>query len=505
LRNIERLSGLYRRAAFVFVENDSLDDTRSLLRQWLLGRANGELLTLDGPLAAHPSRTVRLAAARNAYLSHVRGSDLGSYDELVVMDLDAINGPPVDPGAFEAASSFLHADEATSAVFASSKPVYFDIWALRHPIWCPNDCWAEVMAARGMPHEEAVQRYVYARQIPLDPDRPPIPVLSAFGGLGIYRMDRVLQQEYIGLTSVGTEVCEHVSLNLGLSRTGRLYVFPRLQCEVPEEHRQPQWRKSTGSTLDQSGNGTRSMAPASTPSRQLAGAELREGATTVPSTQYFVVHFHKLAERRQYLEGRFSEAGIEARFIEVELSNPDLPRVLYAGDELEWYRKTRGLYPQVPGFRRLSVAEIHNAASHVLAIHSIDSDWGVILEDDVILDPGFFATAQERLAALPTRVGCAFLGGGFPHESVTTTIAEYPGFHLKAHPATNTVVAYALRKGVAGQLARNMRGFDLPFDYELSHLLMSQNVLVAHLLPYVAREGSKTGVYQSAIEPGRSE
>jgi GR25 family glycosyltransferase involved in LPS biosynthesis len=219
--------------------------------------------------------------------------------------------------------------------------------------------------------------------------------------------------------------------------------------------------------------------------------------------QYSIIHFHELVARRDHLEAEFARANRTARYIEVERSNPDLPALIYRGDPLEWLRKTRELYQPPPPYRTLSPAEIANAASHLLALRGIEADWGVILEDDVLLEPQFFSTAEQRLQTMPAGIGCVFLGGGFPHQQVTHSIAEFADFHLKAHPATNTIVAYAVRAPLARRIVHDCRGVDLPFDFELSYQLMARNALVAHLLPYIAREGSKTGAYVSAIESAR--
>jgi hypothetical protein len=68
LENIARIADLYSEAAFVFVENDSMDNTRHTLQEWLGKRANSLLMSLHGLSAQEPKRTARLAMARNAYM-----------------------------------------------------------------------------------------------------------------------------------------------------------------------------------------------------------------------------------------------------------------------------------------------------------------------------------------------------------------------------------------------------------------------------------------------------
>ena len=261
LSNIERMGALYAKATFVFAENDSQDDTKARLRQWLGSRASGTLLELDGLVTTERSRTGRIARARNSYLSHLKDSADNAYDDLVVLDFDEVNAAPLDLAAFTAAADFLHADEQTVGVFASSRPVYYDIWALRHPTWCPNDCWAEVEAYRDGSRAEAIERFISARQIAIDPRDAPIGVTSAFGGLGIYRLAKVLPHRYIGTTPAGADVCEHVAFNLELSRNGRLFIFPALQNLAPLEHLRASRAPRRQLKLEQDGRSCVLLAP----------------------------------------------------------------------------------------------------------------------------------------------------------------------------------------------------------------------------------------------------
>jgi hypothetical protein len=261
LANVERMAALYGKAAFVFVENDSQDDTKARLLRWLSSRPQGTLLQLDGLALIEPGRTARLARARNAYLAELRGGPYRDYDDLIVLDFDEVNASPIDTSAFAAAAEFLHADARTVGVFANSSPVYFDIWALRHPVWCPGDCWADIRAIRHLPPAQAIERLLYARQIAINPGQAPIPVESAFGGLGLYRLALVLVHRYVGSNPDGTEVCEHVSLNTALSGDGQLFIYPALQNFAPPVHLRPRQIPARALELEQDGRRCSLLAP----------------------------------------------------------------------------------------------------------------------------------------------------------------------------------------------------------------------------------------------------
>lgn len=238
LANLEGFASYAAAAAFVVAENDSRDQTREVLGAWLAAR-QGRLLGLGDLQARIPSRTARIAAARNACLEFLRASPFAGFEYLVVVDFDDVNAVPIPPQAFGAALGMLAQDPRLAAVFACSDPVYYDVWALRHPAWCPNDVWAEVNTERQVSREAAIERYVYRRQIVIPASAQPIAVQSAFGGLAIYRMSATAEARYAGLTPLGTECCEHVEFNRSVAARGALLISPGLRNRAPGEHLRP--------------------------------------------------------------------------------------------------------------------------------------------------------------------------------------------------------------------------------------------------------------------------
>jgi FkbM family methyltransferase len=261
LANLDCWSSAYRETAYVFVENDSTDDTRAQLEDWLVGKT-GELISLDGLDAELPTRTERIARARNAYLDAVRSSALREFDDLVVLDLDEVNSRPTDLESFVAARDYLWAEEQRVAVFANAAPFYYDIWALRHPKWSPDDCWVSV--ARETPllgRAAAEKRFVYDRQIALPASAAPVEVDSAFGGLGIYKMPAALASTYIGRNGPSI-ICEHVTFHETLRRNGGvLTIYPKLSVTTSPEHISGALRPNRKMRLEQSGRRGELYAP----------------------------------------------------------------------------------------------------------------------------------------------------------------------------------------------------------------------------------------------------
>ncbi len=243
LPRLSRLASTFRSANFVIAANDLTDATGEILRDWARMRDDLRLIAFDGLVDNVPKRTARLATIRNlcrSYLHHDE-CDRPSHDFLVVADLDGVNANLVDDPEFSAVIDNAPSD--WGALFANQRQLYYDIWALRHPVWSPDDCWGQVAKAsrrrfnRKSAEKEALDRHVYGRQIHIAPHDAPIPVDSAFGGFGIYRSSLLKGALYRGLTPSGEEVCEHVYFNAAIrSNGGALYIAPGLLNDTPSEH-----------------------------------------------------------------------------------------------------------------------------------------------------------------------------------------------------------------------------------------------------------------------------
>jgi hypothetical protein len=237
LANLERFAALYQASSFVFVVSDSGDDTRAILERWIAAGRRGRVIDLGRLEERLPRRTERIAHARNAGLEEIARHWPG-HDHLVVADLDDVLARPVAADGFAGAAAWLDADPARAGVLANAVPRYYDIWALRHGRWCPGDCWHPIW---GRPADQTFEAAkfseVFARQIAIPPSLLPIPVRSAFGGLGLYRPSFALGARYRGEDEQGRETSEHVAFNAAIGAAGGLlHIFPALQVHAPHQH-----------------------------------------------------------------------------------------------------------------------------------------------------------------------------------------------------------------------------------------------------------------------------
>jgi hypothetical protein len=239
LANAERRSEVFSRSRIVVVENDSTDGTQDELRRWAAASEAHIYVSADGVASGDfGTRTERLAYYRNIYLREIEKGAYDGFDYVVIFDCDNVNSGWVDNEAFADAVRFLAQEEERAAAFANTRGFYYDIWTLRHPSWCATDCWQDVERMRSFTsYTEAVVNCVGGRQIRIKPTCDPIPVTSAFGGLGIYKRRYLLGKQYFARSRDGSPICEHVSVNEQISGDGgKLFIFPPLVVGTPYEH-----------------------------------------------------------------------------------------------------------------------------------------------------------------------------------------------------------------------------------------------------------------------------
>ena len=222
----EALSG-FRRVQWLIVESDSDDDTPAQLQALSRRMGQFEVRHLGMLRTRLPLRTERLAYCRNTYLNELKSPEAyRDVDYVLVVDLDGLTNALTAAGI---ASCWDRLD--WDACAANQRGPYYDIWALRHTPWSPNDCWEQVrlMKALGVCQAEAEAASVYSRIVNIPETADWIEVESAFGGLAIYRRAAIVLGTYNGLSSKGEEVCEHVALHRDLRAAGAvIFLNPRL-------------------------------------------------------------------------------------------------------------------------------------------------------------------------------------------------------------------------------------------------------------------------------------
>ena len=225
---------------WLIIESDSNDKTIKILSELSQDVKNFHYKSVGALSEKMPLRTQRLAFCRNIYLDEIRNnSTYNDFDYVVVADLDGVNNLLTK----ECVHSCFEKD-IWDVCTANQHGNYYDIWALRHPIWNPGDCWEQFRYLNQFaknPQDSANLLYaaVYSKMIVIPMDAEWIEVTSAFGGLAIYKRETLLDinHKYIGLNKDGIEVVDHASLHFGIIQNGyKIFINPRLINTDYTEH-----------------------------------------------------------------------------------------------------------------------------------------------------------------------------------------------------------------------------------------------------------------------------
>jgi hypothetical protein len=220
---------------WLLIESDSSDNSRSVLEDLTNEIAGFRFISLGNLENDIPRRTERMAYCRNTYLNEL--SDNPTYRNIthvIVSDFDGLNTHLTKDAVW---SCWERTD--WDVCTANQRGPYYDIWALRHKDWCPNDCWAQYAFLKQYNRNTKKTLYasVYSKMIEIPTDGDWIEVDSAFGGLAIYKRDAIEMARYIGLNENGEDLCEHVLFHRTLKQRGcRIFINPKMINAEYTEH-----------------------------------------------------------------------------------------------------------------------------------------------------------------------------------------------------------------------------------------------------------------------------
>lgn len=241
VRRISECLRACRALYWLVVESDSTDKTLDVLNAIKSETQHFRFISMGSLRKAMPMRTERLAHCRNVYLDQLRFDPAYSnVDYVVVADLDGVNDLLTAEG-FASCWNRSGWDVCT----ANQSGPYYDIWALRHPVWNPSDCAKQYafLTAHNVSRKVAAWTTAYAKMITIPQTEDWIEVDSSFGGLAVYRKSALEQARYIGVDEQGGQLCEHVSLHSQLRSKGyKIFINPRLvnTAETPHSRRAAQ-------------------------------------------------------------------------------------------------------------------------------------------------------------------------------------------------------------------------------------------------------------------------
>ena len=217
----------FKHLRWLVIESDSRDRTVKKLGELEQEIENFRFISLGALRTEFPLRTARIAHCRNRYLDELNGNPIYAHiDYVIVADLDGVNDQLTERGLLS-----CWARDDWDVCTANQRGPYYDVWALRHKTWSPNDCWSQYrfLMELGLSVNESLFAAIHSRMIKIDENLDWIEVDSSFGGLAIYRRKALEGSQYVGLDDEGEMVCEHVQLHATLrAHGGRIFINPEL-------------------------------------------------------------------------------------------------------------------------------------------------------------------------------------------------------------------------------------------------------------------------------------
>lgn len=233
LGKVETIFREFGEVKIFLVESDSTDNTVQKLEKIREENSEFSYLSLGKVQHKYPNRYERISHCRELYLDYIR-EYITNVDYIVVVDLDGMNANLTK----DSVRKTLEKAEVWDAVFANQRGRYYDIGALRHEYWSPNDCFRAMGWASSVTTEKSARLLaIQSRMIKVEETAGLIAVDSAYGGLGIYKRDAFIRGSYVGLDQFGEPQLDFVTFNLMLSNMGyRLFIDSQLINSVFNSH-----------------------------------------------------------------------------------------------------------------------------------------------------------------------------------------------------------------------------------------------------------------------------
>lgn len=226
IKRIEaQVSKVFNDIKFLVIESDSTDNTLAELLKISSENSNFKFISLKSIELEIPNRIERLTHCRNFYVNELRhNKEYRDSEFVIVIDFDIKNNR-LD---LRVLKDWINNSNWT-ALFANQTGAYFDIYALRKQGWIEGDCFQEYSKLlEFLSPAAAKQKAIWSKMIKIRKGAKPIRVLSAFGGLGVYRKEVFLAHDY-SPASNNYEISEHVVLHKKLiGNFNQLLILPNL-------------------------------------------------------------------------------------------------------------------------------------------------------------------------------------------------------------------------------------------------------------------------------------
>ena len=208
----------------IFIESDSKDNSVKIIKNYILHKKKNILISKNFQKSL--GRSKKLEISRNLYLNYIKKNKfLSKFDYMIVLDCDGVNNK-LNRSILENSLK----KKNWSVIFGNQKIFYYDIWALRIKNLIEKDCFKSLIKNsknNKLPLKKTfyynISKFFFLYK---HFNRRYIEVISAFGGIGIYKIKNILKFSYSSKN--GTE-CEHVAFNKKIKKNfGKLYIDKKL-------------------------------------------------------------------------------------------------------------------------------------------------------------------------------------------------------------------------------------------------------------------------------------
>lgn len=211
------------------------------------------------------------------------------------------------------------------------------------------------------------------------------------------------------------------------------------------------------------------------------------------NTPIFIIHYAKMINRKDFLDSWFKKNNIIPNWI-LDGQREDLTEKI-----IELYYK----YDPKIHDRKLNLGEIGCMIGHLAAMEKIinsNSDYGIILEDDVDLPEDFEEKFNKLFENCPPDFDVISLGSccGMKHPNSSNTT----NFHKVVPPRSRCGYAQVVSRRVCEVSLKECIPFNYPPDWQI-YYITANNIREPYVTywvePPLVFEGSKNNKYASSI------
>lgn len=128
----------FRSAQVLIFENDSTDHTIDVIKRQSNSNIHLQAISFKGLNERIPVKTLRLAHLRYGVMDWLKQHQAFTATNLV-LDLDNVNSYQWNIDNYHRVLSWFAGVPSAAGVFANQLGPYYDLWALRHSVYCKDD------------------------------------------------------------------------------------------------------------------------------------------------------------------------------------------------------------------------------------------------------------------------------------------------------------------------------------------------------------------------------